>query len=293
MDLFSISQISQFTGVKPNTIRAWERRYDAVKPNRSEGNTRYYSNSQLRRLLNIVSLREDYQISKLCSYSDEKLFELIVSQQQNGSSNESDNYFISQLIAAVIDYDEANFAKVLAHCLLRYSMKEAYIKVICPMLERLGLMWTSNNLHPACEHFISNLIRQKLLTAIDSLPPSSARSDVWVLFLPENEFHDIGLLLANYLIRLSGQKVIFLGANVPMQSLKSAHKVVEPDHLLFFFVRNNLAEHSQEYLNQLHTSFPNRDLFLSGNDKLINQLQLNEKMHWLRSVDEFAKQLKL
>src|SRR5699024_10017098 len=154
MDSFPISQISQFTGVKPNTIRAWERRYDAVKPERSEGNTRYYSNSQLRRLLNIVRLREDYQISKLCSYSDEKLFELIVSQQQNGSSNESDNYFISQLIAAGMDYDEAHFEKVFAHCLLRYSMKAAYIQVVCPILERLGLMWTTNSLYPACEHFI-------------------------------------------------------------------------------------------------------------------------------------------
>src|SRR5699024_7134295 len=265
--------------------RAWERRYDAVKPDRSEGNTRYYSNSQLRRLLNIVSLREDYQISKLCSYSDKKLFELILSQPQNGNSSEPENYFISQLISAGIDYDEVHFEKVFAHCLLRYSVKTAYIKVVCPMMERLGLMWTSNSIHPACEHFISNLVRQKLLTTIDSLPPSSAKANVWMLFLPENEFHDIGLLLANYLIRLSGQKVIFLGSNVPLQSLKSAHKVIEPDNLLFFLVRNNLSKNSQNYLHQLSTSFPKCDLFLSGNGKLIKQLQLNDKMHWLRSVD--------
>src|SRR5690606_366479 len=120
-------------GIKPHTIRMWEQRYNALKPDRSEGNTRYYDNSQLRRLLNIVSLMEsDCKLSELCSMSDEKLFELISRRQHQTAENEPETYFVSQLIAAGMSYDEAYFEKMLSHCLLRYGMKGAYIKVIYP-----------------------------------------------------------------------------------------------------------------------------------------------------------------
>ncbi|MCW9705481.1 MerR family transcriptional regulator [Fodinibius salsisoli] len=290
MDKFSISQISQFTGIKPNTLRAWENRYNAVEPNRSEGNTRYYDNSQLRRLLNIVSIKESHKISELCSYSDEKLFELVLKRQQEKNEDETDNYFVSQLISAGINYDEAYFEKIFSHCLLRYDIKSAYMMVIHPMLKRLGLLWTSNRIPPACEHFISNLVRQKLFTAIDALPPSPPEGDTWVLFLPENEFHDIGLLFANHLIRLSGQKVIFLGANVPMESLKSAVADIQPEHLFFFLIHNDLPENTQEYLDQLRTSFPNINLLLSGNSHLIDQLELRD-VQWVKWIEDLEKLL--
>ncbi|HEX5025957.1 MAG TPA: MerR family transcriptional regulator, partial [Agriterribacter sp.] len=219
MDAFSIAQLSQYSGIKPHTIRIWEKRYNALQPNRSDGNTRYYNSEQLRRLLNIVSLLDaGYKASEACSLSDKKLFARVEAIQQSVPIESSD-YFVAQLAAAGIDYDEAHFANIFSHCLLRYGIKDCYLKVIYPLLVRLGLMWASDRIISAPEHFISNILRQKLFTAVDALPPPAEGAEKWMLFLPEDEFHEIGLLFAKYLVCSAGKKVFYLGANVPLPSL--------------------------------------------------------------------------
>ncbi|WP_372638618.1 MerR family transcriptional regulator [Fodinibius sp.] len=292
MESFSISQISQFSGIKPHTIRMWEQRYGALKPNRSEGNTRYYSNAQLRRLLNIVSLKNaGYKLGELGAMPDEKLNELVLKKQEKTTNDQTDEYFISQLIAAGMSYDELYFEKVFSHCLLRYGLTDAYSRVMYPVMVRLGLMWTSDRLPPVQEHFLSNLLRQKLLTAIDSLPPAKPETNKWLLFLPENEFHELGLLFAHYLIRRSGQKAIYLGANVPLQLLKEAVVDTESDRLLFFLVHNDLPENSREYLDQLKDNFPDNKIYLSGNRELISQLDTGKSIIWLQSVEHLEQKL--
>lgn len=294
MNQFSISQLAQFSGIKPHTIRMWEQRYNALQPNRSEGNTRYYDNSQLRRLLNIVSLMEgDHKVSELCSMTDKKLYKLVGEFQNIPNVNELNEYLISQLIAAGMSYDEAYFDKTFSHCFLKYGIKDTYSKVIYPMLVRIGLMWASDSLPPAHEHFISNLIRQKLFTAIDSLPPAKSAFDSWLLFLPENEFHEIGLLFAHYLIRFSGKKVIYLGSNVPLQSLLIAVKDTSPANLLLFFIRADLPENFQEYLDKLGVHISSKKIFVSGTKKVTDQLKAEKKIHFLNSVEDLEQQLQL
>ncbi len=162
MDQFSISQLSQFSGIKPHTIRIWEQRYKALKPHRSEGNTRYYDGTQLRRLLNIVSLSTTgTKISRLCSMSDEELFQLREEYEGQAAKNNDYEYFINQLISGGMGYDEANFEKAFSHCLLRFGLQKSYVKVIYPMLNRIGLMWSTNNIPPSQEHYISNLVKTK------------------------------------------------------------------------------------------------------------------------------------
>ena len=292
MNLFSISQLAQFSGIKPHTIRIWEQRYNALKPNRSEGNTRYYDNSQLRRLLNIVTLIESgHKVSELGSMSDEGLSELLVKANNQETDKEPTEYFISQLIAAGTSYDEASFEKSFSHCLLRFGMKDAYIKVLYPMLGRIGMLWASEKLAPAHEHFISNLVRQKLFTAIDYLPAPNTESDSWLLFLPENEYHEIGLLFAYYMIRLSGRKAVYLGSNVPLKSLISAVHQTAPANLLFFLVHNDFPDQIQIFLDRLKSGLTEEKIFLTGNPKLISQLQTNKDVHWLKSVDDLKQQL--
>jgi len=151
MNLFSISQLSQFSGVKPHTIRIWEKRYNALNPNRSTGNTRYYDNSQLRRLLNIVSLTEcGYKLPEICAMTDKKLFGLIEEINKNSSQNETTNYFVTQLIGAGMSFNEEHFEKIFAHCLIRFGIKAAYINVIYPMLLRIGMLWSTD--HMAAAH---------------------------------------------------------------------------------------------------------------------------------------------
>jgi DNA-binding transcriptional MerR regulator len=289
MDLFSISELSRFSGIKQHTIRIWEKRYNALSPNRTEGNTRYYDNSQLRRLLNIVSLGDSgYKISELCSMPDKDLAKLLRNEQK--SNAEPDEYFISQLIAAGISYDEAHFEKILSHCLIRYNMKDAYSKVIYPLLVRIGMLWSCDELPPVQEHFISNLLKQKIFTAINSLPPAVSGSKKWVLFLPENEFHETGLLVAYYLIRLSGDNVIYLGSNVPLQSFESSLNDLHADNLLLFFVHRDLTENIQEYCDRLVKKF-NGKIYVAADEKIINELKPHKRMIFLSTPETLVEKI--
>ncbi len=291
MDSFSISELSQYSGIKPHTIRIWEKRYHALKPNRSRGNTRHYDSIQLKRLLNISGLLgADYKISELCAMPDEKLKSLH-GAKLNPTVPATADYFVSQLIAAALTYDEPRFVNIFSHCLLRYGLREAYVLVLYPALTRIGLMWLNDSLPTANEHFISNLIRQKLYTAIDSLPPPKPGSPTWILFLPENEFHEIGLLLAFYLIRLSGQKVIYLGGNVPESSLREAVNDVKPENMLMFFVHHDLPGNIKKYLDRISRDLNVQQIYVAAKRNLSSQLKSNKKLRFLGSVNEFDQLL--
>jgi len=289
---FSISQLQQFSGIKAHTIRIWEQRYNALTPNRSEGNTRYYDDSQLRRLLNIVSLMDtDHKVSELCSMSDEKLFSLIkIRLLYKFTQSSSTEYFISQLIAAGMSYDVASFEKAFAICIEKFGIKSTYVKVIYPLLDRIGIMWSCDTMPPAPEHFISNIIRQKLFSAIDALPPARSK-DTWLLFMPENEFHEIGLLFSYYLIRNAGKRVVFLGNNVPLDTLIAAGKEISPSNLLFFLVHNDSQEEIEKYCSTLIKTIGKSNLHVAGNEEITGKLKLSKSIKWMRSVSDLEKEL--
>ncbi|MEO6950064.1 MAG: MerR family transcriptional regulator [Ginsengibacter sp.] len=292
MNNFSISQLAQFSGIKAHTIRIWEQRYSTLKPNRTDGNTRYYDDEQLRRLLNIVSLSSiNYKVSDLSRMSDNELFTLVSDTNNVEEENGQANYFISQLISAGMSYDEAGFEKMFSHCLLHFGLKDTYLKVLYPLLVRLGFMWSSDKIPPTHEHFISNLIRQKLFTAIDSIQASEATSDTWVLFLPENEFHEIGLLFANYLLRSNGKKTIYLGTNVPLESVITLLNNSAIENVLLFFVHHDFPEEIKNYLTQLSNEFKGINIFVSSHQIFTKQLGKINKVSFLHSVEELEKQL--
>ena len=290
MNNFTISQLSQFSGIKPHTIRIWEQRYAALNPQRSKGNTRYYDGSQLRRLLNIVSLSSTgIKLSRLGAMSDEELFKLIEEHGDKAGQNNDFEYFVNQLLSAGMNFDDQNFEKIFSHCLLRFGMFKTYVKVIYPMLERIGFMWTINNIPPSQEHYISNLIRQKIFTAIDAVPSAKENGDSWLLFLPEDEFHEIGLLFANYLIRSKGGKVIYLGANVPLSSIENTVHQTQVDKLLLFLVHKDLPENIGEYLSELIGVAGDRSIFIGANQELAGKVSISSPFTWLHSVEDLGR----
>ncbi len=293
MNSFTISQLQQFSGIKAHTIRMWEQRYNALNPNRTDGNTRYYDNSQLKRLLNIVSLMNtEFKVSELCCMSDDELFKHLDKQLNNTIvTDEKTEYFVSQLIASAVYYDEVHFEKIFSNAILRYGIKGTYEKVIYPLLIRIGLMWATSNIPPAQEHFISNLIRQKLFSAIDSLPPAKQTNELWLLLLPENEFHEISLLFAHYMLKYAGKKVIFLGCNVPIEVINSSFNTVKPTHLLFFLVHHNDTDLAQNYLHELRKAFPDTKIFYSGNEKLMEQLMPVINSKWVSTIQKLEEEL--
>lgn len=292
MNLFSISQLAQYSGVKPHTIRIWEQRYNALQPERSEKNTRYYDGEQLRRLLNIVSLMEtEHKVSELCAMPDEKLCSLVLGRTE-GTKNETQEYFISQLISAGMTYDEDRFEEVFEQALSKNGMEKTYESIIYPMLVRVGIMWSANTIPSVQEHFISNLIRQKILKFTDALPPAMPNSPKWLLFLPEDEFHEIGLLFAGFTIRKSGYKVVYLGSSVSRDALKTAIRDIRPNYLLLFLVRYNLCENINEYLEGLNDMFHGTKIYLAGNQKLLSHLEFKKKTQWLRDISSLNEEIK-
>ena len=293
MNLFSISDLQKYSGIKAHTIRVWEQRYEALKPNRSEGNTRYYDGSQLRRLLNITSLLSmDYKVSELCRMPDKELNNLLYEQLAKSISADSAyEYFISQIISAAMDFDEQKFDKVFANCILRFGIKGSYINVIYPALVRVGFMWSKDAIPPVQEHFVTNLLRQKLLAAMDALPPASSTKNTWLLFLPEDEFHETGLLLSNYLIRQSGQKVIYLGANVPFESLKLAVKETQAVNLLFFLIHKNNEEDDRDYIKNISKTFSSKNIYMACDAARFGSYKTASNLTQLHTVMDLEKEL--
>jgi len=293
MTHFSISELEQLSGIKAHTLRIWEQRYNALSPMRSSGNTRYYDSRQLQKLLNVVSLSETgKKVSELFALSEQEI-NLLLDQQISLTTptNSQFEYFISQMIIAGMNYNEMDFEKHFSACLLRYGMKNSYLNVIQPMLVRVGLIWGKDAINPSQEHFLSNLLKQKILTSIDGLPYASNVKKKWVLFLPNGEFHEIGLILSNYLIKSAGQSTIYLGANVPFQSILSTINDTNPTDLLFFFIVNRPIKEVQKYFDDLCKFSKSINIHIAGNKKLIEQIKIGKKVNWIQSIEELEKQL--
>lgn len=245
----------------------------------------------MRRLLNIVSLSAlGHKISELCVLQDEDLFKLIAAAQRKESAGDLDRYYINQLIAAGISYNEVNFEKIFSHCILSYGMRDTYLKILYPMLVRIGIMWSCDMVPPAHEHFINNLVRQKLCTAINLLP-HPGESKTWLLFLPEDEWHEMGLLFASYIIRLRGDKVIYLGSNLPYSSIEDGVKNSHPDNLLLFLVRNDFTENYQQYIDRLSSDFKKKKIFIAGSAQTISPLKKRTNTYCISSAEDLEQQL--
>ena len=292
MNSFTISQLQRYAGVSVHSIRAWEKRYNVLKPDRSDGNTRNYNGNQLRRLLNIASLMDaEYKISELCSMPDSKLHELI--NQQLDSIKSGDEFLVSQMVAAALEFSESLFDKIFSRAVMCYGIEGTYVKVIYPSLERLGLMWTADKIAPAQEHFITNLMRQKLCSSIDLLPVHEGSKNHWILFLPENEFHESGLLMANYLIRNAGHRCTYLGSNVPMDTLKNTVKLLKPSAILFFLVSANDKEEDHSLLQGMVNHFPTQKVHVVAKPVRFANIKNNENLSLLSTVEDLQNVINL
>ena len=292
MDSFTISQLQRYSGISVHSIRAWEKRYDALKPERTEGNTRYYNGHQLRRLLNISSLMNStYKISELCSFPDAKLFELITRSLEDKVVSPRDELLISQMVSAAMVFDNSLFEKVFRIAQQHYDMETTYLKILYPAMQRVGIMWSADSIAPAQEHFISALIRRKLDSGIDSLPLPQDHAPHWLLFLPEDEFHETGLLMSNYLIKKAGHQCTYLGSNVPVQSLDISVNTIKPDYLLSFLVSGHDPEADKTYIQGLIKNFPASTFFIAARAERLRDIPPSDHVHYLHSPAELKSVL--
>ncbi|WP_343521919.1 MerR family transcriptional regulator [Pedobacter sp.] len=287
---YSISDLEQLSGIHSHTIRIWEQRYKALSPMRSQGNTRLYDDKQLRKLLNIVSLNKSgFKISKICSLSDEGIEKLFDQQFSYSSGDDQADYYISQLIRHGLAFDERSFNALIDQGIYSLGLAGCYRKIIYPLLVRLGLMWRKDDICPAHEHFLCNIIRQKIFTHINNLQPAGQSGESWLLFLPEDEDHDIGLLLASYMLRMQHHQVIFLGSKVPLDSVKRVLSTLKVSHVLLFMIKSRLAAAAQKLIDQLSEICSSTKIHLAGNSQVIGKLTHIDHINWFKSLAEFEK----
>ena len=294
MSFYTIKDLERLSNQKAHTIRIWEQRYALLSPERTDTNIRFYNDEQLKKLLNVCTLMERgmkiSHVSKLSkSEMADEIEKIIAGTYQLDSQIES---MISQALIAIATYDESLFNEVFSGAVGILGLKDSYVKVIYPLLVRTGLMWTNDTLLPAQEHFLSNLIRQKLFTAINSLPLSDAPDQTWILFLNEQEDHEIGLLFANYLLRQHGKKVIYLGARVPYENLASVIHNCKPTHIYTFFVRNQLSEALEELVCNLKSDFGDASICISGGDEKLKRLLEEKNIHQISTIDSLTDIMK-
>lgn len=289
---YSISDLEQLSGVSVHNIRIWERRYGALTPSRTSGNVRLYDDEQLKKLLSITGLyHAGHKVSKTCRLSSEDLGKLLREEVDISLPVEQRYaYFITQIINNALVFDECGVNELIAKSFGQNGVLETYKFVIYPMLVRVGLMWLTESLCPAQEHFLSAIIRQKLFAAIDrTIDRQQESKPSWLLFLPEDEDHDIGLLLASYLLRAAGHKVIYLGPKVPLPALSNTITSIQPQNLLFFMTRLRPVVDAQAYIENLSACFKSAKIFLSGNGKVLKGIQFPASVVWLESLSDFER----
>ncbi len=260
---YSIKDLERLSGIKMHTLRIWEKRYDLFEPDRTKTNIRYYSNDDLKRILNISFLNKNgFKISKIAMMSGAEILEKVAVLSIFKTENED---VIYNLILSMIDMNEEVFDKIFSGSILRIGFEPTIQKIIFPFFHRIGIMWQTGGINPAQEHFVSNLVRQKLIVANDGNRVSNkVKNPIAVLFLPENELHELSLLFYNYALRARNFRTIYLGQTLPTETLKRIVTIVKPQYLLSVVTNSFTPKEMKQYVDALSVIPGIKKVFLSG-----------------------------
>jgi DNA-binding transcriptional MerR regulator len=287
---YSIKEIEHLSGIKAHTLRIWEQRYNILQPKRTETNIRYYDDNDLRLVLNISLLNENgYKISKIAKMPYEEMRHIVYTI--TSKSNKIDEQ-IQALTLSMVELDEAKFEHIIQTNTERVGFEKMMVQIILPFLHRIGFLWITETINPAQEHFITNLIRQKLIVAIDHLKnEQKPQAKCFMIYLPENELHELSLLFANYLIRKRGHKSMYLGQSLPMKDLLSAYNVHKPEYIFSIFTTSPPAPDIQQYVNELSKSASEANILLTGHQVLTQDLKLPQNVCVIYRIEELIEML--
>ena len=283
---YSIKDLEKLSGIKAHTLRIWEKRYGILSPERTDTNIRYYSDTDLRKLLNISLLnKHGYKISLLSKMNDRDLNKTVlsVSQQDGASENQIDS-----LLSAMIELDEQKFDKIINNAIIHHGFEETLIKVIHPMFQKIGILWQTGSINPAQEHFVSNLIRQKILVALDGMIAGQNNNPKsFFLFLPEGEWHELGLLVNAYFIKKAGHKIIYFGQSLPLDSLLEASRSIAPDYLFTIMTCSLQDPDTTKLIDRLGKQFSENTVFISGIQVEGTNISVPQNIKIIQNMAEF------
>ena len=292
---FSIKDLENLSGIKAHTIRIWEKRYNLLEPNRTDTNIRTYNTTSLQKLLNIAYLNNNgFKVSKIADLAED---EISLKVKEIIAESNKDSFAINAFKMAMINFDQSLFDKTYNDLLEELTFEDIFYSVFLPLLNEIGLLWQTNTITPVHEHFISVLIKQKLLLSTEKLVNLENTSDsrTFVLFLPDNEIHDIGLLFVNYLLKSKGYHTIFLGPSVPTANLYELYEFFDNITFISYFTIFPEEDAIETYIKDFNELLLNENksyLYLLGNKTInLNPSQLPEKVKVFKSIKNLVKEM--
>lgn len=269
MHYFTIRDIENLCGIKAHTLRIWEQRYRLFTPKRRESNHRLYDNEDLKQMLRIAYLYgQGWKISRIAQLSPEQILQQVHLAE---GSERPDEYHIMQLIGCAVEFDKEGFSRQLDAIIQEKGVEHTILQVCYPLLQKIGLLWMTNHVLPAQEHFCSYIIEHKIIAETDKLPLPSASEPQILLFCPQGEYHQLPLFFINYLLRQYGWSTLFLGSSVQVDLIRQFTES-KPVHCLFLHLITNFTGLStDEYLEDLVKAFPGLKIVASGSSALTVQ----------------------
>ncbi len=263
MSTFSIKDLEHLSGIKAHTIRIWEQRYQLIDPKRTDTNIRYYDDRDLKLILNVALLKNNgFKISKIAEMSEGEM------QREVFKFTETNLRYPEQIHAltiSMVDLDESRFEKIMSTNILKLGFEKTMLNIIYPFLSKIGILWQTGAINPAQEHFISNLVRQKLIVAIDGqFVEKNENAKKYILYLPEGELHELSLLFADYIIKSRQNQGVYLGQSLPFPDLKEVCEMHKPDFILTILTSTPGIGQVQAYVDRLAKEFSKTQILITG-----------------------------
>ncbi len=276
MNAFTIKDLENLSGIKAHTIRIWEQRYAFLKPQRTDTNIRYYSNDELKKLLNIALLNKyGYKISHINRMTSSEIEDKILTLVQTEAQQEK---IVNDLLRNMIDLDMNAFEVILDDQIKNKDIDKVIMQVIFPFLEKVGILWVTNHIIPAQEHLVSNIIRQKLIVGIENINSYMHTNKTALLFLPEGEHHELGLLFACYLFKSHGLNIFYMGADSPITDVGFIIKQKLPDLIFTHLISLPPNFNFDKFLTSLANISGNTPVIISG------QIQAHHKKNSYHNI---------
>lgn len=290
---FNIKNLENLSGIKAHTLRIWEKRYNLLEPERTDTNIRRYSLESLKKLLNITLLyNHGFKISKIASLNVDEIPKLV---RSIALKSNSEQVSINAFKLAMINFDYELFDINFDEILQNHDFEYCFMQIFMPLMRELGILWQTGAISPSHEHFITNLVKQKIHLQTESLQRNKFSNDdlpIFVLFLPENEIHELGILYLNYLILSKGFRTIFLGQSLQISSLETLYSYDTKFNFVSYFTVEPNKEEIMPYLKKFYAQIlANQEskLILFGPQQAeIDMNQLPSQIEMYRSLESFV-----
>lgn len=285
MAVYSIKDLEKLSGIKAHTIRMWEHRYNIIEPRRTKTNIRYYQDDDLKFLLNVALLNKNgVKISKIAKMSRNEVAEEVAAISE---INFEYGTQLDALTISMIEMDEYKFDRIISTNIQQLGFERTMLEIIYPFLDKLSILWLTGSINPVQENFMSYLIRQKLIVAIDNEPlPNERNARKFLIYLPEGERQELSMLFMHYLLKSRKNHVVYIGQDISLTDLKDAYLILKPDYIFTMITETFAKEPVQQYIDRLAATFPNCKVLLSGYQVVAQKVDPPENVSILQSLDQ-------